>query len=147
MLLCACTDELQEYVPGSEAISFGIYTAEARHEVMSRSPQSVTTRMVATTATADSLWFDMTAMPTGKLNALTTRGVQLDAATITGFGVSCLRTNRGETNVYFHSERYNGSGVTDSWTNAGGKTYYWMPADARFDFFAWTPYDLSLIHI
>lgn len=141
-LLWACEDDIVSGPATSPDINFAVPATYATEGASSRTSQlTAMTRMVATSADGDSLWLSVTATPTGDISTAATRGTPLDEATITDFGVSCLRTTEGSTKLYFHSEKYTGTVASDSWVNANGKTYYWMPKDANFDFFAWTPFN------
>ena len=137
LVFVACsTDDLAD-VGGGHSSSIGFEVGSVAN-VTAQAPRGSVTRMVALSADADSLWLSMTGLPTQYMdNPHASRGTQLDQSSMTDFGVSCMRTIRGTGSVYFHAEKYVGSAVSDSWS---GKTYYWMPADARFDFFAWAPY-------
>lgn len=140
-LLWACNDDIVSDPTTATDINFGISATSPAETSSTRSTQKTVTRMLATSENADTLWLSVTAMPTPEISRLATRGTQLDESTITNFGVSCLRTIDGAKNLYFHSEKYTGTTSSDNWANANGKTYYWMPKDATFDFFAWTPFD------
>lgn len=139
VLPCGCTDDPMADSQLSSSINFGV-ASDISQESMSRSSSRVVTRMVATGEGADSLWFRMIQTPTATDRPPVSRGVLTDGSSIADFGVSCFRTIGDTRNVYFSGEKYTGSALSDSWQNSQGKIYYWMPSDASFDFYAWTPY-------
>lgn len=134
--LGSCSDFSDDNPDTSDAILFGVSRNSTLPLSQSRS-ESVG-RLIATSADCDSLWLMITTAPSATSVADSSRGSQLSSSSIKSFAVSCLTTFDGTTKSYFQSELYSGS-INSGWTNDAGRVYYWMPENATFDFYAWTP--------